>query len=309
MSRARSLFIALAPTTALLLADCKPDFGSSDSLVASPRILAVRVDPPEAVPGTQASYTALVATPGATLDAAAERADVVWRFCTAPTPVGENNVVSTACLDPASLVPAGGGLTILAATPKDACSRFGPDTPPGGFRPRDPDATGGYYQPLRLDLAGAGIAFALARVTCNLTAASADTASAFAAAYTPNANPHLLPIVATVGDRAIPLDALPAGARVNFEASWAGADAETYAYFDATSQSLATKRESIRVAWFATAGSFDSESTGRAEDDLTTTSDNAWVAPSNSGAVRMWVVLRDGRGGVDFAAYELAVIR
>lgn len=297
--RARPTFALMI----LLAAACKPDLGPEDSLVSTTRILAVRAEPPEAAPGKPVVYTALVASPSGTVDAAT----IDWRFCNAPKPVGENNVVSTSCLELSSLVAAGVGAATSAATPAHACALFGPDTPPGGFRPRDPDATGGYYQPLRLDLPGADVAFDLSRVTCNLANASADIATAFAAAYVPNVNPHLLPLVATEDGATVALDAIHANARLSFQASWAPADAETYAYFDPPTQAVTTKRESLRVAWFATSGPFDSESTGRAEDDLATVTENGWTAPGAPGVVHVWVVLRDSRGGNDFAAYDLAV--
>jgi hypothetical protein len=291
MKRAHVLVAAGVIATA-----CKPDLGPGDSLVTGTRVLAVHVDPPEAPAGSSATYTALVATTDGTF----ALASIGWSFCTAPKPVGENNAVSNACLDPSSLVAAGTGTRVTVSTPKDACALFGPDTPPGGFRPRDPDATGGYYQPMRLDLTGVDPTFELTRVQCNLANAPADIASAFADAYAPNKNPKLLLLTNAS-------DAVRAGAKTSFAASWGDADAETYAYFDAASQSLSTKRESLRVAWYATDGTFDSESTGRAEDDLQTSSSNGWTAPANVGVVHMWIVLRDSRGGVDFAAYDINV--
>jgi hypothetical protein len=63
----------------------------------------------------------------------------------------------------------------------------------------------------------------------------------------------------------------------------------------------------MRVSWFATAGSFAHEITGRAEDETATSSDNVWTAPTMGGPVHLWIVLRDSRGGSDFAGYDLAV--
>ncbi|HZU81467.1 MAG TPA: hypothetical protein VE987_01050 [Polyangiaceae bacterium] len=287
----------------LLFAGCKPDLGPDDSLVTSARILAVKAEPPEAKPGSSATYTALVASPAGTADDAA----IAWRWCVAPKSPAENDIVSTACLGGAALLPAGDGQSVTAASPSDGCELFGPDTPPGGFRPRDPDPTGGYYQPLRGDLAGSPPVFDLTRILCSLAVAPADLASEYARQYVPNANPHLQPLVARIGGAIVALDAIARASRVELEASWSPADAETYTFFDSSSQSLTTKRESMRVAWYATAGALDTESTGRAEDDPLTTSDNSWTAPS-AGAVYLWVVLRDSRGGVDFASYRLDVV-
>lgn len=283
------------------MAACRPELEPGESLVSSPRLLAVRADPPETLPGARATYTALVASP----DGTARDAAIAWSFCAAPKPVTNDNVVSDACLRASSLVPAGAGAELVATTPEDACILFGPDTPPGGFRPRDPDVTGGYYQPLRADLAGAEAAFVLARVTCRLANASPEVTTAYARAYAPNANPKLEPLEATIDGRTVPLSAIPAGARVSFRASWPASSAETYAYYDPRSQSLSTKREALRVSWFATAGSFDAEVTGRDERDVGTYVDDGWSAPAGASTVHLWIVLRDSRGGMDFAAYDV----
>jgi hypothetical protein len=288
----------------VVLASCRPNLGPDDSLVASTRILAVRADPPEAKPGTRTTFTALVANPRGT----ETDAPIVWRWCVAPKPLAENNVVSAACLDGSSLTRAGTGASIEAAAPSNGCALFGPDTPPGGFRPRDADLTGGYYQPLRGDLAGAPPAFALARLLCDLAAAPPDVASQFAQEYVPNANPHLQPLGMTVDGAPASLHAIPPGARVHLGASWPAGDAETYESFDPGLQTLTTRRESMRVAWYASGGTLDTESTGRAEDDSSATTDNDWIAPQ-SGTVYLWLVLRDSRGGVDFADYRFDVAR
>jgi len=282
---------------------CVPALGPDDSLVTAPRILAVRADPAEAAPGTMVTFTALVA--GA--DGTVTGAGLDWSFCTAPKPLTEDNVVSDVCLGTSSLVAAGQGPTTTAKTPSDGCSVFGPDVSSSGVRPRDPDSTGGYYQPLRADLAGSDSAFELARIHCDLANADAAAATAFAAAYTLNQNPQLQPITATLDGAPVALTAIPTGARVSLEASWPAASAETFAYFDPVSQAVTTQREAMQVAWYATGGSLDTESTGRASDDMATTSDDGWDAPGTAGTVHLWVVLRDSRGGVDFTEVDLTV--
>jgi hypothetical protein len=197
---------------------------------------------------------------------------------------------------------------MTAATPTDGCVLFGPDPPPGGARPRDPDASGGYYQPLRAELAGASLAFALPRIICDLAGASAAAATTFAQEYVANANPVLLPLVATIAAAPASLTAVPAGARVDLQASWPSASAETYAYFDVASDSVLFKREAMAVAWYSTAGSFDAGSTARAEEDPATTTSNTWTAPATNGTAHLWIVLRDSRGGVAFAAYDVGVV-
>jgi hypothetical protein len=296
----RHLFLG---STALLAA-CAPSFSENDSLVSSVRILAVKSEPAEAKPGTPLALTAFLAVP----PGVASPADPRWSFCVAPKPVTENNVVSAACLASASLVPAGEGVSVQAATPADACTLFGPNTPAGGYRPRDPDATGGYFQPLRVDLPSADPTFHLERVLCNLAAAPADVAAAFGLAYVPNQNPQLAPVSVTLGGQGVGFDEIPNGASVGLRASWSASDAESYAYFDPVAQAISTRREAMSVAWYVSGGKLDTESTGRAQDDLALDSENTWAAPSNAGPAKLWVVLRDSRGGVDFATYDVTIL-
>ena len=66
--------------------------------------------------------------------------------------------------------------------PNDGCMTFGPQPPPvqpgqPQIRPRDPDATGGFYQPLRVTLqaaSGTDVAFELERISCMLANAPID---------------------------------------------------------------------------------------------------------------------------------------
>jgi hypothetical protein len=296
--RFRSVLLTLA------LAACEPDLPTDDGLVTAPRVLAVRGDPAEAKPGTAVTYTAFVALP----DGSATAPPIAWAYCTAPKPPGENNVVSPACLGPSSTVPAGSGPVITAEIPSTACALFGPDTPPGGFRPRDPDDTGGYYQPLRAELAGSEPAFHLERLLCDLGMAPAEIATTFAAEYTPNQNPHLMPLSASIAGVTVSFDAIPKGTRVRVVASWSSGDAETFSYFDRTTESVTTRREAMSLAWYVSAGQLDVATTGRAEADFALSTDNVWTTPSSGGHATLWVVLRDSRGGVDFAVYDAQIV-
>jgi len=297
----RTALLGLGVTCAT--ATCIPPLGPGDSLIASTRILAVRADPAEADPGSSVTFTSFVASPEGTVT----EAHVVWNFCTAAKPLTENGIVASACLGSSSLVAAGEGPSTTAVTPSDGCSVFGPDSVSAGLLAPAPDATGGYYQPLRADLAGADTTFELARIHCNLADADLAAASAFAAAYTLNLNPQLLALTATLDGAPVQLTAIPTGARIILEASWPAASAETFAYFDPVSQTVTTQRESMQVAWYSSGGTLDTESTGRASNDPATTTDNGWDAPADPGVVHLWIVLRDSRGGVDFATYDLMV--
>ena len=64
----------------------------------------------------------------------------------------------------------------------------------------------------------------------------------------------------------------------------------------------------FRVSWFASSGTFTDAHTGREEagpDDPS--SDNTWLAPATPGAVFLWIVLRDDRGGVAWKGYRVDV--
>jgi hypothetical protein len=300
---------ALVATLLVAAAGCKPDFGTPASLVTDKRILAVRAEPPEVRPTMAATFTALVVSPDGTETAPA----IDWALCRAPKPLDENNVVSSACVSSDANVMSVGatGPMVRAAVPSDACALFGPDPPPQmpgmpPLRPRDPDVSGGYYQPLRL-VAGMVDGFALERVTCDLARAGADLAVQYAATYTANTNPTLTPLAATLNGAVLPLDQIPAGKTIDLGVGWPPESVETFPVFDVAAAALVPHRESMRVSWFATAGSFAHEVTGRSEDETATTTTDGWTAPSTPGPVHLWVVLRDSRGGIDYASYELVV--
>jgi hypothetical protein len=184
------------------------------------------------------------------------------------------------------------------------------------------------------------------RLSCALASSTGAQDEEYQKRTKTNENPLLSAvIVASMGD--VPLtdmgDAAPLtiahGAKVTLRASWPGCPseptcddgmctsgetaldcpddctspvgcngAEQYAYLDPAQGSLVDRHESMRVSWFATAGEFDDDHTGRTEDEFAvTTSDNGWRAPANPGPVFLWLVLRDDRGGVDFRGFQVQV--
>jgi hypothetical protein len=265
-----------------------------------------------------------------------------WAVCKEPRPPSESNAVSTACLGiPDQAGPAPSFTAPITAANRDdptttgACSIFGPLRPPldPNARPRDPDVTGGFFEPVRATLPGPGDsllrAFDLERIQCRLANAPIDIAGQFnnpydpvsnPNGYSPNQNPVLAQLTfAVAGGAAAVLSPIvagmpapapavvPLGAQVTFEASWSAEAAETFPVYDIRTVTLSPQREAMRVSWFATDGAFDHDVSGRAADDQGLTTDNVWVAPATAGAVHLWLVLRDSRGGVDFAEFELNV--
>jgi hypothetical protein len=231
---------ALCMITAGLLvgtAACQPEFNERTSLVADARILAVRSDPAEGPPGTMVSYSALVGDVSGTNTSL----DIQWDFCTLPKPVSELNDVSTRCFSPDEDILEhfeSTGVAVAHAIPTmpNACNQFGPDVPdtkPPG-RPADPDATGGFYQPLRL-LVNRGdhydLTLAETRIACHLPGATSEVVRDYNQRYRLNENPEVKALTATSPSLARVVDlkpesegdsglAVPRGATVRLAASW-----------------------------------------------------------------------------------------
>lgn len=308
---------------ALLLAACEPGLGNPPSLLTSTRVLAIRGTPPEAAPGAMVQFDLLVASPAGTV--ASPPAD--WAFCVSATPPSDNNIVGNACLEASGVATIGGPEAVAVGTiPMNACELFGPNvpSPPMGQPPQapvSPDITGGYYQPVRVELSGLAVdgqaAFAQERISCGLADASADTALALTKAYTANRNPVLQSIAgaASGGSPATVFQSgetaaewtVNRGAQVTFTGSWPASSAETFPVYDSTTFTLSTQRESLRLSWFASGGVFADDVTGVASTDMATTTSNVWTAPATGGTVHFWAVLRDDRGGTDFGSFDVAV--
>jgi len=315
--RAAGALAALLAAT--FAAGCKPDIGSPPSLVAGPQLLAIRQTPPEVTPGAMATFEALAGDVGGTLPI-----DIAWTLCTTPKPPAETNNVSQACVTmPDGDPPAAG--PVMLSIPSNACSLFGPDPPPvtPPVRPRDPDATGGYYVPVRANTQATDgtdlLGFAFERIQCNLANAPADVARMYNMTYVPNVAPVIAdvtldpdgaPNTVLAANGASP-DGLvvPGGAAVTLRLGWTPESAETYVRYDTTSRTLIMPREALRVSWFTTAGKYAHDRTGRTGEELEVTTDNVWTAPvvDAPALVHFWVVLRDERGGVDFTSFELNV--
>lgn len=273
-------------------AACDEPLDQRLAIVDAPRVLAVIADPAEARPGAVITYRAILAGPDGPIT------DVpTWAYCTTPKAPTEDNVVAAGCVAGDALVPLAPGADAMSATgtlPMDGCLRFGPDVPPGGFRPRDADGTGGFYQPVRVDTDSAPLAFGMSRITCNLANAPPEAFRQYAVDYVANRNPTLdAPMI----EGAI-VDAttrVRADTDVTLTATWSADSAEGYLYYDRDRQLLVDRRESLRVSWFATGGAFPVDST---EIAAGTSASITWHTPRASGGATLWLVLRDARGGI-----------
>ena len=325
----------------ILAAACKPAVGPPISSINGPMILAIKGDPAEIDPkaaNPSVRYEALAVDLGGRVPAvnADITVPVLWSLCDQPKPPTENNSVAAGCLDQGYLPGVAGEslTTYTAPAPADACTLFGPLTPPAAdgqppTRPRDPDVTGGYYLPVRTSLSvpeelrrvgmateDSIMAFQLQRIYCGLAVAPSPAIREYGANYKLNVNPVLSlltlqvagfdPIpVPTVASAGTPL-AVSAGQTVSFVANWSADAVETYPAFDVLQRVIVYHREAMRVSWYATGGSFEHDITGRSEAETETFAANTWT-PDGPGLVHLWVVLHDSRGGTDFAGYDLDV--
>ena len=349
---------------------CTPAFSDRSSSVVGPRVLAIRSEPAETLPGNDVAYRILVVDDQGTVDSPRAK----WTYCTQPKSTNELNDVATACFGSGAvdtdggtsiIVPFGSGVSPMGKLPVTGCAQFGPDVPhPAGGtsvdasgnavnqtqgRPTDADSTGGYYQPLILQVSADGAQIPTlgeTRITCGLAGSTNEQFADYHARTKVNENPQLASVTSpTLGDQALsavdaktPL-AFDASKTFTLRASWPScpaepscgdgicspgeavqdcpddcttpkgcAGSEPFAYLDPRSHVLVSRHESMRVSWFATGGSFDTDHTGRVESEFTqSTSDNTWTAPKDPGPVFMWVVLRDDRGGVDWQSFRVDV--
>ena len=284
----------------LSLVACDHALDQRLAIVTDTRVLAITAEPAESKPNKMVTYTALVAGSDGPVATPPD-----WAYCIAPLPPTEDDVVAPGCLGDTQIVELGSAASVTGTLPGSGCTNDGPDTPPGGFRPRGADETGGYYQPVRAKVAGED-AFGLSRIQCNLPNASAAASLAYAKMYVENANPMLLPLaLADASGAAIAPDAVPAGAAVALTAAWPAASAESYVYYDPVAAEVVPRRESMRVSWFATGGALPVDATAVDEDDLSTSASTTWTAPDAIGPAWLWIVLRDSRGGT--ATQQIAI--
>lgn len=292
---------------ALLGGACQPTLDDRPWLVRSLELVGWKAEPAEARPGTSVTFQVAALDPAG----AADGTGTAWSFCHVPKPVDEARVVSPRCLSPAA--PDAVGDPVTLAVPIDACALYGPDVAqpaPGSppTRPRDPDDSGGYFQPLTLAL-GSALAVGLMRVTCDLPDASLQVARAFQAAYQPNQNPTIVGLSADGAAASSSTDvpgALVAGSSVRLQASWAAGSRETYARYDRAIGMVVADTETLVASWYVTGGTLDAPVVS-VTDPVTASVAASWHVPATTGPLQVTFTLRDSRGGSDFATASFVV--
>jgi hypothetical protein len=317
--RAPQTFISVTALALLGAGACKPELGGPPSLIIEPRILAVRGTPAEAAESQPVTYDVLAVAPSGRI----ADPSLTWATCGTPRPPASANAVANKCLTDPDVAT---GSTFETTMPAGACKVFGPQSLDNGdgkptVRPQDPDITGGFYVPVRATLSADGetsLAFALERLTCKLANAPVEIVGAYMDMAKPNENPTIASLTLQAGSTPVALftqgqagaraaATVAPGSTVNLEAAWTEATPETYPVFNLVTAALDMHRESLSVSWFATGGSFVHDRTGRGETEPELATDNTWTAPETPGLVHLWVLLRDARGGVDFAEAAIRV--
>jgi hypothetical protein len=271
---ARSIVMGWAGALAVALAcgGCEPDDDLPRTFIDGPQVLAIKAEPPSAPPGGSTTVTALVA------GTAGETPSVSWAVCRrAPRP-GE--AINPDCVETAQadyLVPIGAGTTITTTMPADVtASSLG-----------QPDASGGVYLPLvaRVTVAGQTL-IATYRLRLQVDGANQNPVLTGLAIVDPAG-------IATPIDPATP-PTVRAGDRLTLQVAVADGSVETYpAPLDG--QPVV---EMLQTSWFSTAGKFSQE---RSEGpQATTVLELDDLLPAPGGAIELFAVIRDDRGGTDY---------
>lgn len=296
----------LAVLVALGLGACTPRFEDAPWRVEQTRVLGIAAEPAEARPGEVVQLSALVASPDGTVTAAPS-----WSVCTRPRTAAERTAVTQRCLEGDALEPAGASWSVLS----DACARFGPNVPPtedDGVpqRPSDPDASGGYFVPMRAEVADAS-SFGALRIRCDLPGVTRAIFEAYEDRYALNRNPEIESIVLRDPD-ARPLGDAPvavaAGAWVDLQVVAGQTAAEAYVRYDAGGGVLVDEREWLRFEFFVTGGELErGQVIVSPGDDPGEPVVVSWLAPAEEGVVSGWVVVTDARGGASWRAFAVQV--
>jgi len=301
----------------LFLAACVPEVGSPPSLLTAPRVLSVRSEPPEVSPGEATQLFLTVAGPSSGAEHGAlddALSDTRWALCLASKPPVDDRFTNERCLTDESAVQplALRGQNVRVAIPGEACARFGPQTPPSlpeqpPGRPRDPDETGGYYQPVRVQVPALGlVALAAVRIVCGLALTTPEVAAEYRAQYRRNRNPEIAGLFLQQDGAVDHVAAVPVGATLSLSLVPSLDSAEPFLRLHPATRRLETSREALRVSWFAAQGHF-AFSTTAGEDSPAIR--NTWQAPDEPGNLALWAVLRDSRGGVAVWSQSIAVGR
>lgn len=244
------------------------------------------------------------------------------------------------------LLSLGTGSQVETTVSRDVCRFFGPLAPPtepGSMvsgRPADPDVTGGFYQPVLVGLEEATVGSI--RLLCGPSGLSVSELITFNRGYRPNEHPAFKSVTLRETENSEEVEpeetlSVARGKSIGIRATWAlcpeqaecgdglctagenstdcaedcatdpvgCTGAESYLLADIEYRSTVTQKENLSVAWFATSGAFETSVTDDSDDRGYT--ENLWTAPDSKGTAKLWLVLRDDRGGVTWRTIQVDV--
>jgi hypothetical protein len=302
---------AVGIASAVLGAGCADEFEPYD-VVAGHRLLGVRATPPEIRPGDTAVIDALVTS---------ESASYAWSWC--PLPFAD---------------PLEGACALSEEELRALLQAAGEDSPPPPYdlgseaeasfeHTFSPELLEGLCEALRDQPLPPGVSRPRCRgrfsIALRLVVASDDEEIAavrelglvYADDYEPNTNPRIesarigVPYFELGGDEAV---LVGRGFRYLLELDVSDSAAEVYETLE--DGEIVERRESLVVSWFREGGEMEKVRSSFLEgttdfDNLTT---NHWIAPSDAelerDQLRLYFVLRDNRGGIDWLAADMELL-
>lgn len=291
---------------------CAPEFDPYNQVLGF-RVLGLRAEPPQLQPEQAATVDALVTGAAATYQ---------WSWCPVPGAPGQcaitedelRALAAEAGFDPEAL-PAydlGSEPTAVFAHTIDpellagVCAAIaGAELPEGAPRP---ECAGSFDVELRLEVSDGAETIVGVRSLGLIYDEAVEVA---------NANPQLggAEIVLVGGDVRMPMGngEVPTVARsAVYTVEVAVSEAEAELYEESQDGEPVTRRETLTISWFFEAGEMKKMRSSFLEGTTTLENlrQNEWTAPEAEEAVdrnRFYFVLRDDRGGLDFAAGEVAL--
>lgn len=284
----------------ILLFGCGRDFDPYNRLT-SLRVMAIQSEPPAPAPGETALLTPLVYVP-----ASQAAPTYAWSWCPLPGSAGEG----FRCRVTEAELSALAGVEVppfdLGAEP---FARFAHTLAPEALErvcqgipgtPLIPDCEGGFPVQIRMTV----------RTEADEVVTVRTLRLRFAAAHEPNRNPRIEGLLARIDGADQPIEATPALTLPRHEdtvikAVVSESEAETHTDYDDLGNAR-TVTERLILSWFVESGDTKEQRTGTlpGEVPLARAVENEWKPAKTEdypdGTARLFVVLRDSRGGVSW---------
>lgn len=281
----------------ILAMACSTSDFTQEWLVDRTRVLAIQAEPPEAASGQVVSLSALVVDPDGEPEAA-------WVACLMPVACPDYPSVQELAAADTSAMSA----EELAAWQADATTAgflgFGAGLSPtlivngGGPPPGDTASTDtgaiAASSELTLIVDAVPVGKALGDVTLGDPEATevASKSLTVSDSTTPNQNPA----IATFGVDGADAATVDRGGSASLTATLADGSAESYLDDDGETQT-----EAPTVNYYVSGGTLMQSSAAANEPEV------SWTAPDSAGTINVWVVVRDGRGGMAWASATVTV--